>query len=343
VKVLCCCTTVIATALTIHRPGGAPFSFRPEELERDTQQRHRNCQAGQFEILDADSEEFKTRFDSAKPISTAHAMDKPILITNLINSWPSGSSGQTWTTDWFRDTFVPSGTDNLAGFNGIFAWNFSRATDAFCRAKDLPAVAEVETQKYYAHEARPGCTWMETGGWSPSKFASQASYFDDWAAKGPDGIYLEPNGVILEQFDPMDTGLMYGTPTPSQFAKTAFRQHAFAALGTSHGFHRHHKAWQSQIAGHKSWYLLPPHVLLKEVTDSAPHGFPHEQGVVDKNNMCGFVPTHAEVKDNLHFCVQGEGEVIIVPESWWHATCALDDFCAASGGGFFTNNPHGEL
>jgi len=37
-------------------------------------------------------------------------------------------------------------------------------------------------------------------------------------------------------------------------------------------------------------------------------------------------------KDNLKFCVQAPGEVVYIPDFYWHSTCALDEVTIASGG-----------
>merc|ERR1719221_1184984 len=33
-----------------------------------------------------------------------------------------------------------------------------------------------------------------------------------------------------------------------------------------------------------------------------------------------------------HICIQQPGEALLLPEDWWHATCAVDDFTVAIGG-----------
>eukprot|EP00928_Gymnodinium_smaydae_P037783 TRINITY_DN26188_c0_g3_i1.p1 TRINITY_DN26188_c0_g3~~TRINITY_DN26188_c0_g3_i1.p1 ORF type:complete len:756 (+),score=152.95 TRINITY_DN26188_c0_g3_i1:60-2270(+) len=70
-------------------------------------------------------------------------------------------------------------------------------------------------------------------------------------------------------------------------------------------FHHHEQAWQAQLVGRKVWYLASPS------TESVPQGRPCEFA------SSGSEPPLAEC------CVVEPGEVIYLPNQWWHATCSL--------------------
>merc|ERR1712107_399474 len=109
------------------------------------------------------------------------------------------------------------------------------------------------------------------------------------------GGVTELNGVNAIMFDPSykcdDKELRKVAPTPEVFAPFCGNRHvAFAAMATSHGLHRHSAAWQAQVAGYKSWYLLPNSVYTEpkdETVAETPFAFPHEEQANRKNSLCG--------------------------------------------------------
>ena len=65
------------------------------------------------------------------------------------------------------------------------------------------------------------------------------------------------------------------------------------------------------------WHLAPP---------SAPK--PADR-VCDNN---GKVDWELAANEGVRHCVQAPGEVVVVPNGWWHATCNLQPYTVAVGG-----------
>jgi len=119
-------------------------------------------------------------------------------------------------------------------------------------------------------------------------------------------------------------------PMPAFSAHTTER-HGILAIdgaGSSHGFHRHDGVWQTQVTGRKMWWLLPPSV-------PATGGFrspPIVDGQVYGNpNACELLLRRSP-PEGAHVCVMQPGDTVILPDLWWHATCALDPITASIGG-----------
>uniref|UniRef100_A0A7S2D5Z6 JmjC domain-containing protein n=1 Tax=Haptolina brevifila TaxID=156173 RepID=A0A7S2D5Z6_9EUKA len=77
------------------------------------------------------------------------------------------------------------------------------------------------------------------------------------------------------------------------------------------------------IKGRKRWVLLPPSAGTGRSggAGSEPPGAMH--------NQPGCVPDKKPL-DAMH-CDQEEGDVIWVPNYWWHETCGLDDYSIGIG------------
>lgn len=113
--------------------------------------------------------------------------------------------------------------------------------------------------------------------------------------------------------------------------RTALRIFAMDGLASGHGMHRHKEAFLASLAGRKLWWAAPPHVesgmaggrpnfLYKELT-------PEEGGW-----PCSWLLQEELVPPGVLRCVQGPGEVVLLPAEWWHMTCSLDEFNIAVGG-----------
>jgi SAM-dependent methyltransferase len=98
--------------------------------------------------------------------------------------------------------------------------------------------------------------------------------------------------------------------------------HVFSAMvkGSYYAFHRHDEAQITQIHGRKMWYFLPNDI------DSEPPKF----------NTCDLLHGKYQLRDKKHVnslisVLQQPGDTIIVPNGWFHATCALDDWTVGVG------------
>ncbi|QRO01546.1 cupin-like domain-containing protein [Archangium violaceum] len=75
-------------------------------------------------------------------------------------------------------------------------------------------------------------------------------------------------------------------------------------------FHQHTAAWNALLFGYKRWFLLPPFHFHGPTTIAM-----HEWARAHRE------PFAAE----LHECVQGPGEVLFVPQHWYHAVLNVSD------------------
>ena len=80
---------------------------------------------------------------------------------------------------------------------------------------------------------------------------------------------------------------------------------------------RHDSAWLATIAGAKLWHLAPP--SRPQPADRFCRG----RGKIDYSL--------AEQEGVIH-CMAQPGEVIVVPDGWWHATCNMLPYTIAIGG-----------
>ena len=251
-----------------------------------------------FEVLDARDKDFQARLDST--------LTSPMLIINLIDDWRALKDWKSPT--WYKQ-LVKAWEQRMQSPMAVYPWNLTALTP--------------------------------TNG----KPADAASYFEMWNARGDNGLLLEPNNnALIFEVGVSEQQLKYDAPTPEILSSASSgdaRHLAFGALGTGHGFHRHNEAWQAQVVGYKSWYMLPGHMHSQphdETVAPAPFGFPHEDSLKNANTVCGYKPSIQKVKKHIHFCVQGPSEVVYIPNSWWHATCSLDDYTVAAGGGLWWKN-----
>jgi len=114
--------------------------------------------------------------------------------------------------------------------------------------------------------------------------------------------------------------------SPPLFQSQSFRSKNFLVGGPDSGlpFHKHGMTWQGLAVGRKAWYVMPPGSMSEKLHDeTGPFMFPmrsYHGLMVDR-----------DVGQRPLYCVQRPGEVVFVPDSWWHATMNLDEFQVAYG------------
>ena len=89
----------------------------------------------------------------------------------------------------------------------------------------------------------------------------------------------------------------------------------------------HPSSWFAMIKGRKRWVLRPPNA------GSSRNGAPGTEppGVMQRwGDSSGLCMPENKPTDALH-CDQGEGDVIWVPDYWWHETCGLEAFSIGLG------------
>lgn len=296
---------LLPTDAQVSRPGGS-FVFHEWEQARDRKERHERCRAGGFRVLDRVTPDLLLNCTDAAPC----------LATDLITDW---RALRDWTTAFFRAELAP-----LLEERDVHEWNFSRPT-AF---------------------AKPAAGTRGVG-----------RYFDDWNALTYIGVHprwlslQRENALYFSACTTLDHPLgpkcpswwpakRESLPTPrllSAGPRELSRHLSFQAYGTSHGFHKHCAAWHGLFAGRKSWYMLPREVHLFDESgaERGSYDFPFDENpeLQRANSVCGFKPSvDIDVRRELHTCVQAAGEVVVVPNKWWHSTCALEPYTAGSGG-----------
>ena len=97
-----------------------------------------------------------------------------------------------------------------------------------------------------------------------------------------------------------------------------FRVFSAMELGSSHPFHRHGAAWLGEVSGSRLWYLLPPTARREALGPRA--------------RACDYLLGTVDPPPGTQRCVQRAGEVMYVPNRWWHATCALEEWTVGLGG-----------
>lgn len=80
---------------------------------------------------------------------------------------------------------------------------------------------------------------------------------------------------------------------------------------------RHDSAWLATIAGAKLWHL-------------APRGVPQPQDRFCPNR--GKIDYELAAREGVIHCMANPGEVVVVPDGWWHATCNMMPYTLAVGG-----------
>jgi len=99
--------------------------------------------------------------------------------------------------------------------------------------------------------------------------------------------------------------------------KNSFSVFSSMVKGSYHGFHKHLEGHIQLLHGSKVWWFLPPD------TTNPP-----------KDNPCGFLDGSSSLPNDgkhVQMVLQQKGDTIFVPEWWWHATCALDDWTVSVG------------
>lgn len=94
------------------------------------------------------------------------------------------------------------------------------------------------------------------------------------------------------------------------------------ALMSHHGF-----SWMGVVAGAKRWYVAPPEVPQPREPDCMPREVADLYDRADDP-----APAAGGRGGGVFHCLQRPGEVFVLPESWWHATCNVGRFTLGLGG-----------
>eukprot|EP00929_Paragymnodinium_shiwhaense_P033176 TRINITY_DN18261_c0_g1_i4.p1 TRINITY_DN18261_c0_g1~~TRINITY_DN18261_c0_g1_i4.p1 ORF type:complete len:412 (-),score=52.95 TRINITY_DN18261_c0_g1_i4:63-1298(-) len=153
---------------------------------------------------------------------------------------------------------------------------------------------------------RPCASLHEYGYTGP---ASEFVMIDEYFSRRPDDVH----GVLFENdFHSAHAALKDSYSVPQLLSRvhgkpifSAARRH------TGVGFHAHDETWLAQLQGRKAWFLVPPEAPRPPTLP--PWWYMRERPA------------------DMHFSVLQPGEVLYIPDGWWHATWNLDDFTLALG------------
>ena len=99
--------------------------------------------------------------------------------------------------------------------------------------------------------------------------------------------------------------------------------------GSGLHFHRHPTAYNGLVYGRKRWFFYPASVTQRPEFDvSALEWF---RTRARREDLDAPLPAGAAARaDGLLQCMQGEGDLVYVPQNWWHATISLSEGIAVS-------------
>jgi len=105
-----------------------------------------------------------------------------------------------------------------------------------------------------------------------------------------------------------------------------------SAEGSGINFHRHTNAFNGLVFGRKRWFLYPPNVEPPKLTMGSLPWFRtvyKPYWAAKRDEPVGSAGRQG--KGGLEQCMQEEGDLMYVPQHWWHATVALGEGIGLSG------------
>lgn len=166
-----------------------------------------------------------------------------------------------------------------------FPWHDTFSTRDFARDTlgniTLKLTRDIELQSAYS--SVPYATEMRMGDWmDASEMGDAPPYVFNWCRDS-----------CAQQLSKL--------PMPAGLVRT--EQDYFLSVGQQGKgipLHQHKMTWMAQLAGTKTWLVAPP---------GQPPVEPYQHYTAD-----------AAAANNLQRCTQQQGEVVVLPEGWWHNT-----------------------
>jgi len=216
----------------------------------------------------------------------------PVLIRNGTSAWPSAIWTKRRLFDELRET-------NSSG--------------SYLKTSDHWASYHLSS----LHEKASLSAFLCNRVCKPPDGLDQAYIFDrdDWRARLPnvEAAIVTPS-VIESHFDP-------------SWHRRWSKYFLISALGSGINFHQHTNAFNGLLHGRKRWFLYPPRA-------SPPS---YKSGMIEWWQTV-YVPKLRERHDGglvagagLLQCMQERGDLLYVPQFWWHATLALGEGVGVSG------------
>eukprot|EP00656_Telonema_subtile_P005291 TRINITY_DN12405_c0_g2_i1.p1 TRINITY_DN12405_c0_g2~~TRINITY_DN12405_c0_g2_i1.p1 ORF type:complete len:153 (+),score=23.55 TRINITY_DN12405_c0_g2_i1:3-461(+) len=115
------------------------------------------------------------------------------------------------------------------------------------------------------------------------------------------------------EIDDVPAALAVGADLPSLSTGDDARLLSIGPHGSGLGFHTHGRSWIGNVAGTKVWWLYPPGAMPSQAYRSI--GISSVRSWHARQMLQKLPPAAQPFR-----CVQRAGEVLWLPEFWWHAT-----------------------
>lgn len=251
-----------------------------------------------FDVLDA--------FPSQEEFDRVYWNKRPVLIINGTADWPARSK---WTKAFIGDQ-LSGGDWGSAWFKASDIHASYHIRDYFRNDSNLTDIQR-ETKNVRQFLCNDVCR-------SGLQHGDQDYLFDrdEWRKAAP---HLEDDAIA-----PPVVAAHYEARWHERWSKYLL----ISAEGSGINFHRHTNAFNGLVVGRKRWFLYPPSFAM-----------PRETEVIGtlKWLLEVYRPSWAAKRkgeagrDGLEQCMQGEGDLLYVPQHWWHATVALGEGIGISG------------
>lgn len=121
---------------------------------------------------------------------------------------------------------------------------------------------------------------------------------------------------------------------PPPFLRTISLQRLFSIGGVGAGvrFQRHDVGWQALVSGRKLWYLAPPGANVTRDPDCCTIGNDARRECEGAHRPRDDSSPRGTPLSGVRRCLLSPGDVMVVPQGWWHATCNEAPFTVAMGG-----------
>lgn len=149
--------------------------------------------------------------------------------------------------------------------------------------------------------------------WLPSGDSSAAE--SDVVAQPSPPPYIFDSSLLFAKAEVM-SGMSFPAFTESRYNYTTLRQFAMGPALSGAPPHFHPSAWNGVAVGAKLWLLSPP---LQST-------FQGDKPVYEWFQLC----SHVSCWRNAYVAVQGEGDMVYVPDNWEHTVLNLADTIAVA-------------
>jgi hypothetical protein len=222
------------------------------------------------------------------------------------------------------------------------SFDHSQINRSFLSARTVPLIIKGATNNWSAvhgawsreellrnHASEPFQLNRDSEGLVEDLLAWEGKYHMGHAVYPPGSCYSDP----WRPYSPMMFGaLKHDYEVPEYLTPVVTFQ-----MGMGYGYgvgvppENHPASWFAMVSGRKRWVMMPPDAGSSQngMPGTEPPGFLETRHTgLGELELCRPV---AKPLDALH-CDQEEGDIIWVPNFWWHETCGLERWSIGIGG-----------